>query len=80
MKKWLGGNQKVATSTFDPLPLVYPCLFYMYPRQRKFTIMSYPPPPSQEKFCDAYEFSNEKLVSENREKNYFFCRLKRQKI
>ena len=32
-----------------------------------------PPPLSQKKFHDIYEFSNEKLGGEKEEKNYFFC-------
>ena len=44
-----------------------PCYFYVYPlSQCTFILLSYD--PSQKKFCNAYEFLNEKSGSENREK------------
>ena len=82
MKKWPVVIQKACTlktSNFWPhLPLVCPCLFYMYlPPQRTFALVS---PPSlchiKKNFRGPYDFLNEKSVSENREKNNFFCRLK----
>ena len=53
---------------FTPSPLVRPCYFYMYPSLNVLLFYRVTT-PLKKKFCDAYEFSNEKLVSENREKN-----------
>ena len=47
----------------------------LHPLQCNFILLSYH--HSQKTFCNAYEFSNEKSVSESREKNYFLCKLKR---
>ena len=47
---------------FSLLPLHVPPPF-----QCTFTLLTYH--PNQKKFRNAYEFSNEKLMSENREKN-----------
>ena len=66
-----GHSESMFTQNFKfltPSPLVGSCSFYMYPHpQCTFTVLSYH--PSQKKFGDDYEFSNEKSVSENREKN-----------
>ena len=55
-------------------PLFRPCFLTCASPQRTFALVSYPS-PSQKKFCFAYEFSNEKLGSEKREKNQFFRKL-----
>ena len=69
--KWFNDNS-LGNSIF-----VTPCssllvLHVPTPRQRTFALVSYPP-PSRKKFCDVYEFSNEKSGSEK--KKIFFCKL-----
>ena len=62
---------------FTPPPSFPPCssLFVLHVPPPSTYVRFRELPPSQKKFLDAYKFSNEKLGSKNREKNYFFCKL-----
>ena len=77
---WMGAFKKYVRSKFpifDPLlPLLVPVRFACTPSppQRRFALVSYPPPPSQKTLCHVYEFLNRKSGSDKREK-LFFCNI-----
>ena len=72
-----GHSKSMFTQNFRFLTCCPPCLSLLLlhiPTQCTLTLLSYD--PSQKKLSDAYQFLNEKSVSENREKNF----LQTQKI
>ena len=61
---------------FDPLlHLFIPVHFTCAPSPSTYVRFSELPPPSQKKFQDTYEFSNEKFGNEKRDRNFFYFKL-----